>query len=185
LTKTAVMTKHYDSADYLKTPEALAAYLEDVLEDNDPALIAHAIGVAARAHGMSAIAKKTNLSRESLYRTLSAAGNPELETLIKVLTELGLRLSVEPKKPETRRMMSVVSTGARVSSVASKVLGSKTASKAERSVAASALTQTKRPKETTSKAVASAASKILHNPKASKAAKSVAASALTQKVKKK
>lgn len=110
------MTKPYDSADYLKTPEAVAAYLEDVLEDNDPALIAHALGVAARAHGMSAIAKKTNPSRESLYRTLSAEGNPELETLIKVLTELGLRLSVEPAAD------SVVSTPKREATVASKAL---------------------------------------------------------------
>jgi hypothetical protein len=77
------------------------------------------------------------------------------------------------------------STGKKVSSAASKVLRSKTASKAEKAVAASALTQTGSAKETTSKKVASAASKILHNPKASKEAKSVAASALTQKVKKK
>jgi hypothetical protein len=77
------------------------------------------------------------------------------------------------------------STSRKVSSAASKVLRSKTASKAEKAVAASALTQTKSAKETTSKKVASAAAKILHNPKASKAAKSVAASALTQKVKKK
>jgi hypothetical protein len=77
------------------------------------------------------------------------------------------------------------STSRKVSSAASKVLRSKTASKAEKAVAASALTQTKSAKETTSKKVASAAAKILHNPKASKAAKSVAASALTQKVRKK
>jgi hypothetical protein len=76
-------------------------------------------------------------------------------------------------------------TGKKVSSAASTVLRSKTASKAEKSVAASALTQTRSPNETTSKRVASEASKILHDPKASKAAKSVAASALTQKVKKK
>ncbi len=77
------------------------------------------------------------------------------------------------------------STGKAVSSAASKVLRSKTASKAEKAVAASALTQTKSAKETTGKKVAASASKILRDPKASKAAKSVAASALTQKVKKK
>jgi hypothetical protein len=82
-------------------------------------------------------------------------------------------------------MAKVEITGKKVSSAASKVLSSKTASKAEKSVAASALTQTKSVKETTTKAVASAASKILHDPKASKEAKSVAASALTQKAKKK
>jgi hypothetical protein len=74
-------------------------------------------------------------------------------------------------------------TGAKVSSAASKVLKSKTASQAEKAVAASALTQTKSAKEVTGKAVASAASTILKSKTASKAAKSVAASALTQKVK--
>ncbi len=74
-------------------------------------------------------------------------------------------------------------TSKKVSSAASKVLRSKTATKAEKAVAASALTQTKAPNEKTGKAVASAASKILHDPKASKEAKSVAASALTQKTK--
>ena len=76
-------------------------------------------------------------------------------------------------------------TSKKVSSAASKVLRSKTATKAEKSVAASALTQTGSAKETTGKKVASAAAKILHDLKASKEAKSVAASALTQKVKKK
>ena len=75
------------------------------------------------------------------------------------------------------------STSKKVSSAAAKVMKSKTASKAEKSVAASALTQTKSAKETTGKAVATSASKILKDPKASKQAKSVAASALTQKTK--
>ncbi|MEQ1715448.1 MAG: addiction module antidote protein [Hyphomicrobium sp.] len=103
MVKTVVGTKPYDSADYLKTPKALTAYLEEALAEKDRALIAHAIGVAARAQGMSSIAKKTKLSRESLYRSLSADGNPELETLIKVLTELGLRLTVEPDRVSKRR----------------------------------------------------------------------------------
>ena len=103
MVKTVIDTKPYDSADYLKTPEAFATYLEDVLTGKDPGLIAHAIGVVARAQGMSAIAKKTKLSRESLYRSPSAEGNPELETVIKVLSELGLRLSVEPKTSARRR----------------------------------------------------------------------------------
>lgn len=76
------------------------------------------------------------------------------------------------------------STGKKVASAASKVLHSKTASKAEKSVAASALVQTKS-NDVTGKAVASKAAKILKDPKASAAAKSVAASALTQKIKKK
>jgi hypothetical protein len=82
-------------------------------------------------------------------------------------------------------MAKTESTGKKISSAASKVLRSKSASDAEKSVAASALTQAKTKKEETGKAVASKASKILNDPKASKAAKSVAASALTQKSKKK
>lgn len=77
------------------------------------------------------------------------------------------------------------STSKKVATSAAKVLKSKTASKAEKTVAASALTQTKSKKETTGKAVAASASKIMRDPKASKAAKSAAASALTQKTKKK
>ncbi len=88
-------TKPYDSADYLDTPEQVALYLEEVFVDGDPALIAKALGVVARSKGMSHIAKETDLSRESLYRALSADGNPRLDTLIKVLRALGLRLSVE------------------------------------------------------------------------------------------
>jgi hypothetical protein len=90
-----------------------------------------------------------------------------------------------PSHKETTSMAKSESTGKTVSSAASKVLRSKSASKAEKAVAASALTQTRSANETTSKRVASAASKILHDPKASKEAKSVAASTLTQKVKKK
>lgn len=77
------------------------------------------------------------------------------------------------------------STSKKVTSAASTVMRSKTASKAEKAVAASALTQSRNARETTSKKVASAASKLLQDPKASKQAKSAAASALTQKVKKK
>lgn len=98
MTKSKVKTTVYDSADYLDSPEDVAAYLEEAFAESDQALIAHALGVVSRAKGMSAIAKKTKLSRESLYRALSAEGNPELGTLIKVLHSLGLRLSVEPEK---------------------------------------------------------------------------------------
>ncbi len=86
----------YDSAEHLKTPEHIAAYLDAVLEDNDPALLAHALGVVARARGMAQIAQDAGRSREQLYRTLSDKGNPQLDTLMSVLKVLGLRLSVQP-----------------------------------------------------------------------------------------
>lgn len=82
------------------TPEHVAAYLDGVLEDNDPALLAHALGVVARARGMAQIAQDTGRSREQLYRTLSERGNPQLDTLMRVLDALGLQLSVKAKAAE-------------------------------------------------------------------------------------
>ena len=87
-------TRPYDSAEYLKTEEDVANYLEAIFEDGDPALIVHGLGVVARAKGMAKIAKKTGLGRESLYKALSKGGNPKLETVVKVVHALGLKLKV-------------------------------------------------------------------------------------------
>lgn len=92
----ATKTSAFDSAAYLDSPDAIEAYLEDALESNDPAIIAHALGVIARAKGMSQIAQDAGLSRESLYKALSADGNPELATVLKVIKALGLKLTVAP-----------------------------------------------------------------------------------------
>jgi len=89
-------TRPYDTAEYLDSREAVAAYIDAVLEDGDPALIAQALGTVARARGMSQIARDTGLSRESLYRALSAEGNPEFGTVLRVLKALGLRLMTAP-----------------------------------------------------------------------------------------
>lgn len=88
----------YNAADYLKTPEDVAAYLELCFEDaqGDPAMIAVAIGNAARAAGMSQVARDAGLTREGLYKALSADGNPSFATITKVLGALGLRVSIEP-----------------------------------------------------------------------------------------
>jgi probable addiction module antidote protein len=89
-----VELKRWDTADYLKTSKDIAAYLEAVFEDGDPALITHALGVIARSEGMTEIAKATGLTRASLYKALSADGNPEFATIIKVIQALGLKLTV-------------------------------------------------------------------------------------------
>ncbi len=89
---TSVKTKPWDVAEQLATQEDMANYLEAALEDGDSALIAAAIGDIARARGMTDLARQTGLSRENLYRALSAEGNPELGTVLKVLHALGLRL---------------------------------------------------------------------------------------------
>ena len=90
----ALKTTRYDTADHLKTKKDIAAYLEAVFEDGDPALIAHALGVIARAEGMSEVAKQTGLTRASLYKALSADGHPEFATVLKVVRALGLKITV-------------------------------------------------------------------------------------------
>lgn len=85
-------TRQWDVAEHLETEEDMAAYLEAALEDGDPKLVSAALGDIARAKGMTQIARETGLGRESLYKTLSPEGNPELATLLKVIHALGLRL---------------------------------------------------------------------------------------------
>lgn len=92
--KKSKATMPYDSAEYLDSHEAINAYMEEAMETNDPAFIAKALGTIARARGMSRIAKKAGLSRESLYKTLSSEGNPEFGTVIRVMHALGLRFSI-------------------------------------------------------------------------------------------
>ncbi len=89
-------TKPFDPAEYLVDSESVAAYMSDALESEDPAFIADALGVVARARGMSEVAREAGMSRESLYRALSADGNPEFATVLRVVRALGLQLSAVP-----------------------------------------------------------------------------------------
>jgi probable addiction module antidote protein len=91
-----VETRPFDPAAYLDSNEAAAAYMTEALDSNDLGFIADALGVVAGARGMTLVARDAGLSRESLYRTLSPDGNPELGTLPRVLGVLGLRLSIRP-----------------------------------------------------------------------------------------
>ena len=93
---TAETFSRYDSADYLETPEDIAAYLEAALEEDDPALIAHALGAVARSRGMTQLSRETDISREGLYKALSIEGNPSFATVSKVLHAFGLRIALEP-----------------------------------------------------------------------------------------
>ena len=92
-----IKTTPYDVAEHLRSPEEMAAYLDAWLEEapDDAAGIAGALGNIARAKGMSQVAKDTGLSRESLYRALSAGGNPSFATVLKVVKALGVKLHVE------------------------------------------------------------------------------------------
>jgi probable addiction module antidote protein len=85
----------WDSAELLDSPETIAAYIEAAFEDGDPALIAHALGVVARARGMTQIARDAGMTRDAVYKALSRDGNPTLSTLSKVMNAMGLQLSAK------------------------------------------------------------------------------------------
>ena len=85
----------YDPAKALDSVEAINVFLEDAFETGDPSYIAKALGVVARAKGMTAIANDTGLSREQLYTSLSDSGNPTLKTIVKIMQSLGLGLTVK------------------------------------------------------------------------------------------
>jgi probable addiction module antidote protein len=86
----------FDAAPYLDSREAIAAYLTDILEANDPALLAAALGDIARARGMSEIAKASGITREALYKALRSDAQPRFDTVSRVCAALGVRLVAQP-----------------------------------------------------------------------------------------
>jgi len=95
--KTTEKFSSFDSADYLDGTEDAAAYLEAVLAEagDDPAFVAHALGAIARSGNLSELARQIGMSREGLYKALSADGNPSFATIMKVAKALGLKLHFE------------------------------------------------------------------------------------------
>ena len=91
-------TRHYDTADYLRTEEDIALYMEAVMEEggDDASFIAHALGDVARARNMSQLAREVGMTREGLYKALSSEGNPSFDTIMKVAKALGLQLGFKP-----------------------------------------------------------------------------------------
>ncbi len=94
---TTTATRPWDAADHLETEEDQLLYLEAALEEGDAPLIAAALGDIARARGMAGVARKAGLGRESLYKALSVDGNPRLDTILKVMRALGLRLHAKAR----------------------------------------------------------------------------------------
>ena len=90
-----IKTTKYDAAEYLETAEDVVAYIEAAFEDGNPAIIKNALGVVARARGMTAIAREAGVTREALYKALSENGDPRLSTLVGVLNAIGMRLSAK------------------------------------------------------------------------------------------
>ena len=85
----------YDPAEDVSSDEAMAIFMAEAFQTNDAAYIAHALGVVARAKGMAQIAGQTGLSREQLYRSFSANGNPPLKTTLAVMKALGIELTAK------------------------------------------------------------------------------------------
>lgn len=83
----------FDVAEALRSDAAIAAFMADAFASEDAGYIAHALGIVARARGMSQIANQTGLSREQLYRSFSEKGNPTLKTTIAVMKALGIELT--------------------------------------------------------------------------------------------
>lgn len=104
----ALKTTKFDVTDCLETEADIADYLSEALALEDPAYFQHALGAVARAKGMAAIARKSGLGRQSLYKALSESGNPEFTTVVKVLAALGIKITAAPmdersEKTKTRR----------------------------------------------------------------------------------
>jgi probable addiction module antidote protein len=95
----ALKTRPFDPAEFLDDDESIEAYLQEslkiALEDSNPSFLTQALGTVARARGMSQIAQASGLSRESLYKSLSAEGNPEFGTVLRVMQAMGLKLSIK------------------------------------------------------------------------------------------
>ncbi len=89
-----ITVRPWDVTRYLDSDEAIALYLDAVLEEDDPVLLAAALGDVARAKGMTSVSRETGLGRESLYKALSSTGNPEFATVHKVIRSFGLKLHV-------------------------------------------------------------------------------------------
>ena len=104
---TAVAFSPFDAADYLRDEADIAAYLDAAVAEDDPAVLARALGAIARARNMSSLARDTGLTRQSLYKSLSGKGNPSLDTIMRVTNALGFQLAFKKRRraqviPRTR-----------------------------------------------------------------------------------
>ena len=91
-----VETTAFDSADYLNSAEAIAAYLDAYLEEGAPEELRQALDNVARSHGISDLSKRSGMTRAGIYKALGQDGNPSFETIRSLLAAMGLRLTVEP-----------------------------------------------------------------------------------------
>ena len=86
----------FDMAEHLDSDQAIAQYLTIVMEENDPGELTHALGVIARARGMSEVARAAGLTREALYKALRPNSQPRFDTIARVCAALGVKLVAQP-----------------------------------------------------------------------------------------
>lgn len=98
MNKAEFTTRTFDPATYLESIDDVALFLKIALEDSpdDPTAVPYALGVIARSKNMSELARRVGMSRDGLYKALSAEGNPTWNTILKVTTALGLRFELRP-----------------------------------------------------------------------------------------
>ena len=92
----------FDMAAHLKSEEDIAAYLTIVIEDGDPGELAHALGIAARARGMTEVANAAGISREALYKALRPNSHPRFDTISRVCSALGVKLVAQAVQKEAQ-----------------------------------------------------------------------------------
>lgn len=93
----AIKLLDYDSAEHFRDPEAQGELLRDAIEQGEAGYLAHALGVIARARGMTQLERDTGMKRQALYRALAVDGNPTLATVMKVVKALGLEIKIEAR----------------------------------------------------------------------------------------
>jgi probable addiction module antidote protein len=93
-----IKVSRFDASEYLDSEEAIAEYINAIIEDGDPELLLAAIADVAKARGMAKVAADAGLGRESLYKALAPGAKPRYDTVLKVLHALGVRLSVSPEQ---------------------------------------------------------------------------------------
>lgn len=91
----SVETIPFEADDHFRTPGAQAELLRDAFESGDAGYIADALGIVARARGVTQVAESAGLTRAALYKGLTKSGDPKLSTLLGVLKAAGFELTIK------------------------------------------------------------------------------------------
>ena len=97
-----IKTTGWNVLDYLENEKSIAAYLQVVADENDPAALVSAIGTVAHARGINKMAQDMGVNRESLYKSFSGRTKPQFDTIYNAIDKLGIKIVFQPKKASTR-----------------------------------------------------------------------------------